>query len=207
MKRRDLLAAVGVSGSLAGCLGVLATPNDIEGSSDGEMPIPDPPDDVQRVITLIDQDSPAYDLDIEVQLKESIVTPEHTASIRMTIINDGAPRFLRGLSSGIHPFRKFRGGSIPAGLWLHSRGRHKSLAEANKRDGQWARERVPESGLFSTAEYVGPQFVDTRESVELMYFVWDDLETDPYMELGQYRFEGSISIHEKRWEKAMHVLN
>ena len=116
-------------------------------------------------------------------------------------------RYLIGFDSWSHPFSNANSGSSPPGLWLKSRGRHDTVIERDRRDGKWTRDRISERGRTFTAEYVGPRLVETNESYDVTYFVWDDFESDGYLNPGGYRFEGWISIHDDQVGDAVDVLD
>jgi hypothetical protein len=155
--------------------------------------------DVQRTITLADQDTAPekYGVDLEVEMLETVVTDEHTARLRLTTTNTGGNGYISRFSCP--PFSKSEGGSDrPPGLWLYPANRTQSLDRTGAR---WTEDREPDDSRGFNAAGCGgggggpTTPASTPHSVE--YAVWDDYQFDGYLVPGRYRFVDTVLVQLK----------
>lgn len=190
MHRRALLAAMtaGLTPALGGCLDRGAS---ILGA--------DQPSTDKRSISLVEQDPSKLEVSIEANTQRQQVTAETTASLSVTLTNNGPRReFSVTEDSKCHLFNRTRGASRPKGLWLHDEGTHGFLLGRGDRHGErWSRDRRTDK-TRTYATYMCNRYpLDTGESVSTRYYIWDDYQTDQYMALGTYRFAAPVGIWEE----------
>lgn len=186
MKRRRFLSVLGVGG-VAGFPGCLSSAHQAAGTTAGDG-------EIQRRVSLADQDSVADDreLRIEVEVLEPTITLAHTARLRITTANDGAERKVSIGTDGCELFNRSRGGSDrPRGLWLHAAF---ITDHIDREDHRWVADLPPEEPRAYPAYGCLPKEYDTGESVRNEYDVWDDYQVDGYLVPDTYRWEEEVSI-------------
>ena len=150
--------------------------------------------DVQRRISLADVDEvPAeHDLRIEVELRQSTVTDEHTAHLRLRATDESSRKRRIGIGTGkCNLFNREKGESEPSGLWLYTPDEAERLDRAGNR---WTEDADP-NGMDAYAAY-GCAYPPTVHDEPIIneYLVWDDFREEGYMTPGTYRFATSITV-------------
>ena len=202
--RRAFLKQLGTTGlaiHVTGCLSVSSstespnTPPDDSSSTTSGTSVNTDTSDVQRRITLAEQDSvpQQYGVRMEVKVLHSTVTPQRTARLRVTMINIGARRSISFSGDSMCSlFNRGNGGSdSPRGLWLYSPSDAKDL---ERQGDKWRIDASPTDGRGYGAYGCGGSILPRNASISNEYLVWDDFQIEGYMIPGVYRFEESILI-------------
>ena len=181
MDRRSFLAGLGTAGVLA------------------SMTFPG----VQRRVSIADQDSvpDEYEVSIEVELLQPVVTDSHPAQLEITTTNEGPERALSVGPRWCGLFSRGRGTVEPEGLRLRVPGR---FFEGMRRDGnRWQRDPSSPSG-FTPAHGCVPTLYEPGESVTNEYELWDDHTVEGYLEPGTYRFETELGVRDGPYADETH---
>lgn len=202
MNRRRFLGAV--AGSLTtGCLGS-PSPSRYDSTSfdAASTPPPRPTEStLQRIVTVESQDAVPgeHEIEIVVEMLEAEITDDHTARLRVTATNEGAPRGISIGAGGCNPFNRWDGGSDdPPGLWIFVPDRAASIPRNGDR---WSpdldRLRFPDYGC-TWRDYA------SGESLANEYVVWDDPSVFGYLVPNTYRYERPVSVAPLAAEREAH---
>lgn len=177
MRRREALAALGLSVGMSGCQAIGASsPSSYNG-----------PDDAQRKITITEQDTvaPVHELSIQAEMVQNYVTPARTAQFRLTVANYNGNRHIsiHPRASGCTLFSGESSTSEPPGIWL----RGPETADDDRPDNRWAAKTPLWTGQCGRHHY------KPDESVVNHYLIWDDLRVDGYLTSDTYRFENTVT--------------
>lgn len=190
MDRRALLstAAGAAATGLAGCL-----------SSVGVGSPSNPVDDGPRRVALtgVDPLSDAAGLAVDVRVLDARITPAATAAVAVeTTVRDGATEL--PVTKGPCAILNRRAcASEPGGLWLEStderHGTDGPTETETPADG-WVKRDLP-TGAQGFGGYGCRRVAyEQGETIRNTYAVWDDGRVDGYLEPGEYRWAGDISV-------------
>lgn len=191
MDRRSLLGelvAVGTVG-VGGCTTSVSSPPTETGTSSSATPYPE---GEQRRVSLDDQDTvpEEYDMEITVEVVDRVITHEQTARLRITTTNDGPERGISIQEPKCDLLDRHKAGSDPPGLWLYPPGRtppENGMAERN--GNKWVADLPPEEDRGFGDYGCGVRNYESGESLQNEYLIWDDYQTEGYLEPSTYRWE------------------
>jgi hypothetical protein len=146
--------------------------------------------------------SPVSDLQFEVSLLKSRVTPTQTARLRITVTNIGeAQEVAQPGGQWCDPFNRDRGGSTPPGLWLHrvTDATEEQELKDRRAENCWTWDR-PQSKHRGFPDYgCGRDSFAANEVRTYEYLVFDDYRQAPYFDPGTYRFDTSVKPGGEKW--------
>jgi len=184
MDRRTLLATVGSVGVLGVGGHTLTTATD-----------PGPETDERRVrLESVDSALENHQFRFEVEVLESRITGSHTARVTITTTNEGPQREITiGTRRDCRILNRSDGSSIPRGafLWRPHRTEH------FERDGEkWRPTNVNSDGIAFGDYPCQATVLDTGESLQSEYELWDDHTEAGYLPPDTYRWERPLSVWE-----------
>ena len=183
MKRRALLGRLGIvsTACFAGCIGA---------PSQGTQSKPTP---ASRITSSSQDTIPhQFSFDITVKVIHSQFTEDQPGIIQITTTNNGDPVSLSVGSGYCSIFNRTKGGSDdPSGLWLH---RPETAKNINRKEGQWVADKSSDEPRGSANAGCMMQTYEKGQSITSTYQVWDDYQTEGYLESGTYRWETDVSI-------------
>lgn len=195
MERRTFLAAIGTAGTigLAGCTAQSDQSTTQTPTNSSTPTNTDVPGTVQRRLELVEQDTipDRYNLTVEVELRQSVITDEVPGRLQITVTNTGDKRALSVHGDQCDLFNRQRGASTPRGLWLHQPGDH---LDDERKPGKWTLNRSSDDRRGWAAYACATQPYASSESNTTEYEVWDDYTVEGYFEPGTYRWEEDIGI-------------
>ena len=194
MNRRQLCGGIcaGAAILVAGCTGTNGG-QDPSSETDTESEPTPPSGDVQRRVTLAEQDSAPDQTAIELtaEVTQPWITTEKTALVRISTTNRGSERALSVGESRCAIFnRNQKGSDKPAGLWLHRQPEETPTRVEDK----WVADKPAGEARGQALYYCPPRTYESGETVSTTYQVWHDYREDGYLDPGEYRWEQGIKV-------------
>ena len=187
MNRRDLLTSLGAAGTagIAGCIG----------TSDSEPSEESYPEGKQRRVTLAGQDtvSDGHELSLNIEVRRALITHAETAHLRVRATNEGQTRGISFTETDkCALFNRSKGLSDePQGLILRGPSDAEQLELP---ENQWVRD-LPSDKVRSWDTYgCSIETIESGAAFTNEYHVWDDYQTEEYLEPGTYRWEEQIRL-------------
>ena len=180
-----MMGAAGISG----CTTNVSSDRTDSTSASSSTPYPE---GKQRRVSLNDQDtvSEEYDLRINVEVADSLITHQHTARLQITVTNEGPKRAISIQNPECDLLDRHKAGSDPPGLWLHPPGRTPPDQGLAERDGnRWVADFPTGQNRVFGDFRCGTRTYASDEELQNEYLVWDDYRIDGYLEPGTYRWE------------------
>lgn len=189
MRRRTVLASLGVSAALAGCRGIGSPdPTDPDTATPPTCESPEPRR-VELAGTATVPDEARVSATVTVERGSS--TADAPARVAVALRNDGPDREIDVTDdSRCHLLNRGEGRSDPDGLWLYRVGD----APTDRAGDCWTRDRPPRGSVGFDGYGCGRSPFDSGATVATTYEVWDDHIADGYFRPGTYRFDVSIAL-------------
>lgn len=184
MKRRSLLAGLGAGAvGLSGCLGISPSTAGTPTSTDSEATDPQFQNRTVRLVT-INREPREHNVALTGEMRESEVTAEHTATLRLTFANEGDSESMN--VAGVRDDMP-----VIAEDFTHSAPQEYLLvppryAQPDRKESCW---EVPHEGAFNGDNAGGdPLQLSPDESVSQEYLLWDRKPDTSCMSTGDYHF-------------------